>query len=120
MQQNVFQIFTGDDKVLSLKAIKANNGDPLDLTGATEIVLALPKADGSLLRLKLSDEQIEIVDSPVLGKIAATITADDSALLNPGVLQSFNVTYTIGAEIVTVAYKNCFSVYERDIEVVEV
>lgn len=108
----VFSIFTGDNKTLNAKAIYAVTDDPLDLTSCTEIVVNLPNADGSSLQLKLSLSQVSITGAPVLGKFAAPISTVQSNLLQPGELQSFDVTFTIASEIFTVRYQNALSVYE--------
>lgn len=108
----VFSIFLGDAKTLSLAAILENYGGPLDLTSCTEIVINLPNADGSFLQLKLTGSQVVIATPTVLGRFSAAITALQSALFNVGELQSFNVTFTIGAQVFTVPYINSLSVYE--------
>lgn len=113
----VFSIFLGDAKTLTLVAV-TSNGDaippykPLDLTSCTEIVISLPNEDGSYLELKLSLSDVVIQSPAVLGTFSADIGAIDSALLNVGELQTFNVTFTIGAEVFTVPYTNALSVYE--------
>ena len=106
----VFSIFLGDAKILSLAAILANFGGPLDLTDCTEIVISLPNQDGTFLQLKLSLSEITITSPTVLGRFTAAISSDDSALLNVGELQSFNVTFTISGSIFTVPYVNALSV----------
>lgn len=108
----VFSIFTGDVKTLNAKAIYAVTDDPLDLTSCSEIVVNLPNADGSFLQLKKSLSQVTITGSPVLGKFAAPISAPQSGALQPGELQSFDVTFTINSEIFTVRYQNALSVFE--------
>lgn len=108
----VFSIFLGDAKTLNLAAILDNFGGPLDLTACTEIVVNLPKADGSFLVLKLSASQVIVATPTVLGRYSAAITALQSALLNVGELQTFNVTFTIGSQVFTVPYINSLSVFE--------
>ncbi len=108
-----FTIFQGDSKTMNLKALYAVSEDPLDLTDCTEIDIALPKSDGSVLHLLLSEDAVDIVSPPVLGKFTAAIDAEDSVLLNAGELQNFDVTFTIGAQVFTVRYVNALSVFER-------
>lgn len=110
---NVFSIFRGNKKTITLKAVQAGcGGDPLDLTDCDEIDIALPNQDGTFTHLLLSDDQVEIIDPAVLGKYRAVIEDDVSALLNIGELQTLNVNFTIGGEKITVPYVNAFSVFQ--------
>lgn len=110
----VFTIFTGDSKPLNAKAVYASNGDPLDLTSCTELVVTLPNADGSYLSLKLSLSEVSITGNPILGKFSAPLSSNQSSALQPGELQSFDVAFTIGSEIFTVQYVNSLSVFESN------
>ncbi len=111
--QNIFTIFTGDDKMMNLKAVYQENLDPLDLTECTEIDLVLRNADGTLKHLLLSEDEIAIVTPADLGKFTAAITAEVSALLMVGELQSFDVTFTIADAKTTVRYQNALSVFQN-------
>lgn len=108
-----FSIFQGDALTMRLKAAGSWLGaDPLDLTGATEIVVKLPKADGTILELKLTAAQVSVVSGP-LGKFDVTISAVNSALLLVGVYQTFDVTFTLASgAVVTVAFEGSLSVYQ--------
>lgn len=111
---NVFSIFQGDAKAMSLQAVYDKAGaNPLDLTDCTEIVINLPGPDGAV-PLKLSLADITITSPAVLGNFVATADAigDVSALLNIGVLQSFSVEFTIDDSQLTVPYLNCLSVFQ--------
>lgn len=111
---NVFEIFTFDEKTLYLKAVNVGcNSGPLDLSECTEIIIRLPLADGSFQSLALSSDQVAIITPAVLGKFSALIVEEVSGLLNPGLLQNFDVIFTIGAETFTVAYQGALSVFER-------
>lgn len=111
---NVFSIFTGDDKTMYLKAVNAGcSTDPLDLTSCTEIDIALPNADGTFTHLLLSEDEVIVASPAILGKFSAAIDSGVSALLNPGELQSFDVTFTIASKEFTVRYQGVLSVYER-------
>jgi len=110
--KNVFTIFTGDAKTLSLKALYADSLNPLDLTTCTEIDIALPLAGGGFRHLLLTEEEVSVTSPAVLGKFSAPISDEDSLLLKVGELQSFDVTFTIGAEILSVKYANSLSVFE--------
>ncbi len=108
---NVFTIFTGDKKTMSLRVALAS-GLPLDLTACTEIAVYLPNADGSTLLLRLTAAQIVITSPAILGQFTALITSVQSALLNIGELQDFDVTFTISSNPVTVRYYGALSVFE--------
>jgi hypothetical protein len=115
----VFTIFLGDSKTLSLKAVYAGSLTPLDLTACTEIVISLPNLDGSFTELKLSLAQVVITSPEVLGTFSALINSENSSLLNTGVLQNLDVTFTIsgtgpGTGMFTLRYFACFSVLEVD------
>lgn len=109
----VFTIFRGDEKTLSLKALYDETLDPLDLTNCTEISIKLQNADGTFVDLLLTDTDVAITAPAVLGKFTALITSEVSALLQPGVEMTFDVTFTIGSEVMTVAYVGAISVFER-------
>ena len=113
MQQNVFTIFTGDDKIMNLKAVYAETGDPLDLTDCTEIDIALPKEDGTFAHLLLTAGKVTITSPSILGKFYAEITSLVSAGLNIGELQNVDVTFTISGKEFTVRYAQALSVFER-------
>lgn len=109
-----FSIYAGDVKTMSLKAVSVNgcSSDPLDLTSCTEIVITLPGLNGAPIVKKLSLTQVTILSPAVLGKFTTPITALNSAALNPGELQSFDVTFTIAGKVFTVKYANALSVFE--------
>ncbi len=112
---NTFSIYRGNKKAMTLKVVQSGcSADPLDLTDCDDIDIALPNEDGTYTHLLLSDDEVEaIVDNPVLGKYRAMIDEDVSLLLNIGELQTFRVTFTIGGEILSVAYVNGLSVYQE-------
>lgn len=113
MKQNTFTIFQGDDKVMNLKAIYEENGDPLSLDDCTEIDIVLPNADGTFSHRLLSDDEVEITSPAVLGKFTSLIPNDISELLNVGALQSVDVVFTIGSETFTVRYYQALTVFQR-------
>lgn len=115
MNPTTFSIFTGDDKIMYLKAMHAGcNSDPLDLTSCTEINVALPNSDGTFSHRLLSDGDVAIISPALLGKFSVTVPSDISALLQPGVEQNVDVTFTIASREFTVRFLGALSVYERD------
>ena len=109
-----FTIFLGDAKTMNLKAAFAETGDPLDLTSCTAIVVSLPTTSSTPLQLTLASGAIAISSPPNLGKFTAAITAIQSALLNVGELQNFDVTFTISGNPFTVRYYASLTVLEND------
>ena len=98
---------------MSLKAVYAESGDPLDLTSCTEIVVSLPNQDGTFSTFKLSLSTVTITSPAVLGKFTILVTTLISNLLNVGVLQSFDVAFTISGQTFTVKYFQALSVFEN-------
>lgn len=111
---SVFSIFLGDTKTMQLKSVYADTGDPLDLSTCSEIVVSLPNADGSTLALTLSSSEVSIQSPANLGKFNALVLTAQSALLNVGELQNFDVTFTIGGDPFTVRYYASLTVLEND------
>jgi hypothetical protein len=109
---NTFEIFTGDDKTMFMKILYGPSLGPVDLSSCTEIKVALPNADGTFTNLLLSLAQVVIASPAVLGKFSALIPSAKSALLNPGVLQDVDVTFTISGSNRTVRFLQALSVLE--------
>lgn len=111
--KNSFNIFQGDAKTIYLLAQNAHyNNQPVDLTDCDEIDIVLPNADGTLTHLKLSDEDVDITQPPVLGAFSSPISEAVSALLNIGEFQNIDVTFTIAANVFTVRFYGALSVFE--------
>lgn len=110
-QPKVFEITKGNSKLLKMKAIYSGSFDPLDLTDCTEIDIALPNQDGTFTHLLLSEDQVEIVGNPLLGKFQAQVTTEVSEVLNEGSLQDINVTFTINDEPDTLKYPKSLTVF---------
>lgn len=107
-----FEIFLGDDKTQSLKALYDCTFTPVDLTNCTEINVQLPLALGGFTQLKLSLAQVVISSPANLGEYAVNIIPSISNLLNVGVLQDFYVTFTIGGKPFTLRYFQGVSIFE--------
>lgn len=107
---NVFTLATGDDGVMSLRAVYQQTLAPLDLTSCSEINVQLPNADGTFLSLTIAGSAVAITSPAVLGAFTATISAAQSALLLVGTLQNFAVTFTISSKKMTVWFYNSLTV----------
>lgn len=112
-----FTIFQGDSEIMSLAALYLNSLTPYDLTECTEIVVSMPKSDGSILELFLSEDEVEIVEPAVLGRILVTIDEESSALLRVGEFQNVDVTYTIAGKENTVRFERALTVLQRQYSV---
>lgn len=113
MPPKTFTIFRGDARtIFMLIQNKDQNNKPIDLTYCTEIDLALPKADGTILHLLYTASQVAIMLPALLGQISAPISKVQSALLNVGEFQNFEATFTILSETFTVRFEGGLSVFE--------
>lgn len=113
--QGPFEIFTGQDKTMSMLALYPKTSLPLDLTSCTEISVALPNADGTFTSLKLSATQVAITSPANLGSFTVPIAAAVSALLNVGELQNIDVAFTISGLITIVRFFQSLSVFESPV-----
>lgn len=109
-----FTIFQGDSKIMPMKLVYAQSGNPYDLTSCSEIVVNLRNADGTIEQLKLSLSKVTITDPPVLGQFTVLIESDVSQLLNVGELQNVDVTFTVSGLPFTVQFQAALSVFQVD------
>ena len=110
---NVFNISTGDDGTMNLRAAYAQTLAPLDLTSCSAIDVLLPKADGTFLDLSIGSGAVGITSPAVLGAFTASISAAQSALLMVGELQSFAVVFTIASKKQTIWFLNCLTITQQ-------
>ena len=107
---NKIAIIRGEDRVLQL-GINESNGNPYDLTSATQIEMQLENEDGSMLELKLTDSEIAVVTAKA-GTIAVTLTDTQTALLKVGISMDFQVAITIGGLIRRAQFEGLLDVIE--------
>lgn len=88
----VVELVQGDDKTLTLRFYV--NGEPMDLSGTTEIEARLPGANFAVSK-KLSNSEIAII-SPNGGKVAVILNDSDTVMLKVGEKQGFEVLVDIG------------------------
>jgi hypothetical protein len=77
-------IIKGSKKALTVRlgtAVNGVQGDPVDLTGITEITTCFLQSDNTELMLSKTGGQITIIGSPFLGKLSIYLSAANSALL---------------------------------------
>jgi hypothetical protein len=112
---NIFEIFTGQDKDMSMRVVSQPGNLPLDLTDCTEIDVAIPNADGTFTNLLLSMSQVSITSPPIAGQFVVTITNEESILFNVGLRQNIDVALTISGLITIVRFFQAFSVLESPV-----
>lgn len=108
-------IRTGDKKftvnVLQKKDCGTSCGRPFDLTGATEITACLPKEGGGAVLATLTGGKVNIL-SAVLGEIEINLDETDTAQLNLGEEQDFEIQIEIGSEKTIVQILECLNVLD--------
>lgn len=108
-----FEIFLGDDRTQSLKALYDCTLNPVDLTSCTEITVLLPLAAGGFTSgLTLTGGQVVISGDPQLGDFGVEISSVVSALLQIGALQDFYVRFVIGGKPFTLPYRQGVSIFD--------
>lgn len=108
-----FTLYHGDAKILHLIA-RRKNGDPVDLTGATEILITVDGLQGAVpVVKKLSLTQV-VIDVAADGKHSIPYSAVDSPTLFVGDGQDVEGVYTLPSEgPVTVVYSKILNVRKR-------
>ena len=82
-------VIMGEDKTLDVKLTSDTTGDPLDLTGASEIEAILLNADATYLEKKLTTSGIVLVSGPG-GHFQILLAASESALLQASPTGSYS------------------------------
>lgn len=78
----MINVVQGQTKIIVIVLRGASSGNPLDLTGATEIAVSFPQTtpDGSFQQKLLSDSELSIQGDAKLGTIAIPVVEADTAL----------------------------------------
>jgi len=105
------EIVRGEDRTILVK-IKSSDGEPHDLTAATEISAVFKNSDASTTTKLLSTAGIAIVGSPLLGHIDITLTDAETLLLGAGTL-GFEVEIDEGADKRIVQLLKSLTVVDR-------
>jgi hypothetical protein len=90
-------------------------GDPVNLTGITEISACFRKPDGTELELLKTTNGILVLGSPFLGKLSLILTATDTAELAvvTGATLQITLTYADVDDPVVVQILDAYSVVEN-------
>lgn len=107
---NVFTIFTGDAKTMSMKLNYAQNGNPVDLSACTAIVANFVNADGTIAQVTMASGAISITSPAILGQFGVFISSAVSALFVVACEQNVDVTFTISGNTFTVRYYGILTV----------
>jgi hypothetical protein len=100
-------VLQGSDRSLPFTLLGAE-GDPLDLTNCTEVVIGLKKADGTVLSKKLTTFGVTMVNA-VAGKILLVLTPTDTNAMATG-LMDVEIKLTISSKISIVQISKAFNV----------
>lgn len=93
-------ITPGEDRTLTFRFIRADNQEPFDLTGFSEISFTFINADGTYLVLSYTDLSIPInIISLQAGKLTLNLTSEQTELLQANTPQPFYCTITIGTNV---------------------
>lgn len=115
MATSSLNIIRGSDKTFTILVTISggcNDGSPFDLTGATEIIALFENADTTILEKTMTGGAITILSAPT-GKISVTIADAETALLNVGQSQSFELEIHIGPLINIVQFVGLLNVTDR-------
>jgi hypothetical protein len=104
-------IIKGEDKDLVIRLTKQSNGEPFDITSISAATVKFKNTDGTDLTLTLSDG-VEITGDGKLGKLTASISAAESALLLGVLNKTLEVSFTLNAKVNKVQIDRAYSIVE--------
>ena len=104
-------LIQGEDRILKIKILNSETGDPFDLTGATEIKAQFLKTDNTTLEKLFTGGGVTIVEH-LLGKLEIELGDADTALLKKGT-QSFEVEIDKSGDIKIVQFEDSLIVKEQ-------
>lgn len=113
MASTSLNIIRGSDREFSVRIVIKESSDPFDLTGVSQIKAYFPKDDGTaLIKNMISSGDIAVL-SPTTGKIRIYLSESDTASLNVGEAQSFEVEVQIGTVTSIVQFVETLNVIDR-------
>jgi len=107
----MLEIIQGEDQAVPIDLTSRKTGKPFDLTGATEILVCF-KSGAQKVEKKLTDTDVSIVGSPLLGQITTDLTPADTTSLGSTDNGTIVVTITQPAGITKSVKKDAFTVLE--------
>jgi hypothetical protein len=102
-------IVQGSDRDLTLQILDSQ-GNPEDITGATDLKLLLPRSNGTLL--ELITPNVAILQAGA-GTVSVTLSAANTALLKVDEIQTLELEYVISAKKSIVQFKEVLTVVAR-------
>ncbi len=103
----MLKIIQGEDKTFNV-TLRKEDGDPYDLTGATEIKFTFP-GTSAIQQISLTGTEVTVVNAE-LGKLQATINDTKSALLKVGEQQTFECQIDVGTARTKVKFEEQLTV----------
>lgn len=110
---STLSVIRESDREFSVRVTIKETGAPFDLTGVTQIKAYFPKADGTALEKNMTPSGAISVLSACAGKIKITLSEADTALLNVGEAQSFEVEIQIGTNTSIIQFVEALNVIDR-------
>lgn len=103
------EIVKNSDRTFIIRLVRADNGEPFDLTGVTNIQAKFTNEDGTVLSINLTDggAPITVVGAATSGKISVAITKGQSGSLMPMNPAPFSLVISIpsGQMVVNLPYQ---------------
>jgi hypothetical protein len=106
-------IIRESDREFSVRIEIKSSGDPFDLTGASQIKAYFPKPDGTALEINMNPSNSIVILNAMGGKIKIALSEAETALLNVGEAQSFEVEIQIGTITSIVQFVEALNVIDR-------
>lgn len=111
--QNIIQGGLTNIAVRLQQVLNGVIGDPVDLTGVTEIVTCFQNTDGTEVTLTLTGGAVTILGNPILGKIGIQITAAQTTLMKVTDGDTLELAITYGsADPVKTQIPNAYAVLQ--------
>lgn len=89
------ELVTNSDRILNARIVRSDNGDPYDLTDATDVTFRFLNADETVTVIKLTDPGAPVqLTRGCAGMISCSVTKEQSALFKPMNPSPFAVVIT--------------------------
>ena len=106
-------IIRKSDRSFVIRLINHENMEPFDISGASQVKAYFPKEEGGAVEKNMTPSGAIQILNPAIGKIEITLDENDTALLNVGEAQSFEVEIQIGSITTVVQFVELLDVLDR-------